>query len=145
MPVHVIGIPPRILQALPEKPCLANPPNLMPPRGDALSAILPHQIAKGMHHLRFQILKPLIIRPKIKRATSASLPCTAKRIVVERRIVEQLLVAFVPVRVRCRYSRRRYRSPRISVRWRNRARSSGPSLSCGIQVHWLSFIRGYLY
>jgi hypothetical protein len=63
MPVHVVGIPPGILQSLPEKPCLANPPNLVPPRNHALFAILPHQLAQRMHQLRLQILEPLVVRP----------------------------------------------------------------------------------
>src|SRR5260370_5119848 len=41
MPVHVVGIPPGVLQALPEEPRLANPANFMPPRDDAFLAVLP--------------------------------------------------------------------------------------------------------
>src|SRR5882724_7168115 len=41
MPVHVVRIPPGVLQALPKKTRLTNPSNLMPPRNDALFAILP--------------------------------------------------------------------------------------------------------
>src|SRR6267154_2228770 len=49
MPVHVVRIPPGVLQTLPEKPRLSNPPNLMPPRNDAFFAILPHQLTQSMH------------------------------------------------------------------------------------------------
>src|SRR5258706_4029636 len=89
MPVHVVRIPPGVLQALPEKPSLANPPNLMTPRDHTFFAILAHQLAQRMHQLRLNILKPLIVRP----------------------------------------------IPDVSIRRRNRTRRSGPSLSCGIQVH----------
>jgi hypothetical protein len=44
MPVHVVRIPPRVLQALPEEPRLANPPNFVPPRNHAFLAVLPHQL-----------------------------------------------------------------------------------------------------
>jgi len=36
VPVHVVGIPPGVLQTLPEKARLANAANLMPPRDDPL-------------------------------------------------------------------------------------------------------------
>src|SRR5882762_4930821 len=56
MPVHVVRIPPGVLQALPEKTRLANPSNLMATRDDALLAILPHQLTQSMHQLRLQLL-----------------------------------------------------------------------------------------
>ncbi len=65
MPVHVVGIPPGVLQALPEKPRLAYPPNLVPPRDYAFFAILPHQLAQSMNQLRLRVLEPLIVRPEI--------------------------------------------------------------------------------
>ena len=67
MPVHVVGIPPGVLQALPEEPRLANAPNLVPPRNHALFAVLPHQFAQRMHQLGLQILKPLIVRAEVAR------------------------------------------------------------------------------
>ncbi len=72
MPVHVVRIPPGVLQALPEKTCLANPSNLMAPRNDALFAILPHQLTQCMHQLRLQILKPLVVRAKLQLGRSRS-------------------------------------------------------------------------
>jgi hypothetical protein len=63
VPVHVVGVPPGILQALPEKPSLANAANLVTARGYALFAILPHEFAQRMHQLRLQILEPLVVWP----------------------------------------------------------------------------------
>ncbi len=45
MPVHVVGIPPGVLQALPEKPRLANAADFVTARNDAFLAVLPHQLA----------------------------------------------------------------------------------------------------
>src|SRR2546430_5804781 len=52
MPVHVVGIPPGILQALPEEARLANAADFMTPRDDSLLAVLPHQLAQRVHQFR---------------------------------------------------------------------------------------------
>ncbi len=49
MPVHVVRIPPGILQTLPKEPSLANPPDFVPPRDDAFLAVLPHQLAQRVY------------------------------------------------------------------------------------------------
>jgi hypothetical protein len=49
MPIHVARIPPGILQALPEKPRLANAPNFVAPRDDAFLAVLANQFAQCVH------------------------------------------------------------------------------------------------
>jgi hypothetical protein len=49
------------LQALPEKPRLANAANFMPPRGDAFFAVLAHQLAQRVHQLGLQVLEPLVV------------------------------------------------------------------------------------
>src|SRR5882757_706384 len=86
MPVHVVRIPPGVLQALPEKPRLANPSNLMAPRNNALFAILPHQLTQSVHQFRLQFLKPLVIRPKLRRTGSGNA-------LLARRVVETLRIA----------------------------------------------------
>src|SRR5882724_2992928 len=70
MPIHVVRIPPGVLQALPEKTRLANPSNLMAPRNDALVAILPHQLTQSVHQLRLQLLEPLVVRAKLRLGRS---------------------------------------------------------------------------
>ena len=39
---------------------MPNPPNLMPPRDDAL-AVLPHQFSQGMHQFGLLIFEPLVV------------------------------------------------------------------------------------
>ncbi len=74
MPVHVVGIPPGILQALPEKPRLANPPNFVTPRDDPFLAVLPDQFAQGIDQFRLRIVKALVVRPQVdRRIGSASI------------------------------------------------------------------------
>src|ERR1700730_11432798 len=137
MPVHVVRVPPGVLQALPKKPRLANSPNLVPSRDDAFFAILPNQLAQRMHQLRLQFLKPLIVRSKLKRMSSAS-------ILLARRVIEQVRVGIVATRT-TRWQRCwRYRSRRVPIRRRNRARRSGPSLSCRIEIHSRSLNRLHL-
>jgi hypothetical protein len=83
VPVHIVRTPPGVLQALPEKPRLPNPPNLMPPRRNAFFAILPHQFAQRMHQLRLHVLQPLIVRPEIAcgRCGAGILPARVFRVV----------------------------------------------------------------
>src|SRR5207248_9781580 len=61
MPVHVVGIPPGILQALPEEARLANAADFMAPRDDSLLAVLPHQLAQRVHQFWLHILEPLVV------------------------------------------------------------------------------------
>src|SRR6266704_5520162 len=77
MPVHVVGIPPGVLKALPEEPRLANPPDFMPPRDDAFLAVLPNQFAQRMHEFGFHVLEPLVVRARISlRIGCASISLT---------------------------------------------------------------------
>jgi hypothetical protein len=49
VPVHVVRIPPGVLQSLPEEPRLADAANFVAPRDDALLAILADQFAQSIH------------------------------------------------------------------------------------------------
>src|SRR5262249_16137442 len=46
MPVHVVGVPPGVLQALPEEPRLANAANFVAPGNRAFLAVLAHKFAQ---------------------------------------------------------------------------------------------------
>src|SRR6266446_7005359 len=61
MPVHVVGIPPSVLQALPKQTRLADPPNFMPPRDDTFLAILAHKFAQCVYEFRLHILETLVV------------------------------------------------------------------------------------
>jgi hypothetical protein len=74
MPVHVVGIPPRVLQALPEEPRLPDARDFLAPRDHALLTVLPHQFAERVHQFRLQIIKPLVVRSELdRRVRSASI------------------------------------------------------------------------
>ena len=66
MPGHVLRIPPRVLQALPEEARLPDPANLVPPRDNSLFAILHDELAQRVHQIRPQLLEPLVVRPQRK-------------------------------------------------------------------------------
>jgi len=66
VPGHVLRIPPRVLQALPEQPRLPDAPNFMPPRDHALLAILHDELAQRVHQVGPQLLEPLVVRPQRK-------------------------------------------------------------------------------
>ncbi len=65
VPIHVVGIPPGVLQALPEQTRLANAANLVAARHDTFFAILTHQVAQRMDELWFQILEAFVVRAEI--------------------------------------------------------------------------------
>src|SRR5216683_171460 len=67
MPVHVVGIPPSVLQALPKQTRLADAANFMPPCDHAFLAVLPNQFAQGMHKFRLHVFEPLVVRTQIDR------------------------------------------------------------------------------
>jgi len=64
VPRHVLRIPPRVLQSLPEQPRLPDSPNFMPPGNDPFLAILHHQLAQRVHQVRPQLFQPLVVRPQ---------------------------------------------------------------------------------
>ena len=64
MPVHVVGIPPSVVQALPKQPSLADAANFMPPRDDSLLAVLPHELAQRVDDVRFYVVEHLIVHAK---------------------------------------------------------------------------------
>src|SRR5207245_10624257 len=65
MPVHVVGIPPRILQALPEKSCVADAADFVAARDDSFLAVLPDQFPQRVDQLRLPVLEPLVVRAEI--------------------------------------------------------------------------------
>ena len=71
MPVHVVGIPPSVLQALPEEPRLADAADFVPPRDDAFLAVLPDQLVQGVHQLGLRVLEPLVVRAEVSRSRFA--------------------------------------------------------------------------
>src|SRR5882724_1892122 len=124
MPVHVVGIPPGVLQSLPEEPRLADPPDLVTARDDAFLAVLPHQLAQRVHQFRLYVFEPLVVRPKIKRflfSGSAS-------------ILLAVLMIFGAAATR-RQGCRRYTCPGIAIRRGDCAGCRAPILSCGVRVH----------
>ena len=62
VPVHVLRIPPGVLQPLPEEPRLANAPDFVPPRDDSLLAELHYQLPQRIHQPRRRLLQALVIR-----------------------------------------------------------------------------------
>src|SRR6266851_4722894 len=119
MPVHVVGIPPGVLQALPEEPCLANPANFMPPCDDAFLAVLPNQFAQRMHEFGFHILEPLVVRSEVGRGS-----CSAA-------LQGGIFSRFAG----CRAEARRYTRGEIAIRRRDRAGKKRRGFSCAVQVH----------
>src|SRR5882724_10748904 len=133
MPVHVIRIPPGVLQTLPEKPRLANSTNLVPPREHAFFAILPHQFTQRVHQLRLQILEPLIVWSKVDRGGRARRSAVVAAL-FRRRVASIRRLGFMCVQTQ-RSEGRGYSSASVAVCRCNRTRSTAPSFSCGVQVH----------
>jgi hypothetical protein len=55
MPVHVVRIPPGVLQPLPEESRLADAANFVSSRDDAFLAVLAHQLAQRVDQLRLEV------------------------------------------------------------------------------------------
>ena len=55
------------MQALPEKPRLANAPDFVPPRDDSFLPKLHHQFAQRVHQPRRRLLQALVIRAECLR------------------------------------------------------------------------------
>ena len=71
VPVHVVRIPPGVLQALPEEARLANAANFVATRDDAFFAILANEFAQRVNDFRIYVLEALVVRPEIERSSSA--------------------------------------------------------------------------
>ena len=65
VPVHVVRIPPGVLQALPEKARLANAANFVAARDDAFLAILADQFAQGVDQFRLEVFQALVVWAEI--------------------------------------------------------------------------------
>ena len=74
MPVHVVGIPPGVLEALPEQARLANAADLVASRDNALFAVLANKLAQCVHQLGLNVFEPLVVWAEVDRLRSASLP-----------------------------------------------------------------------
>src|SRR5437764_1262079 len=141
MPVHVVGIPPGILQALPEEARLANAADFMTPRDDSLLAVLPHQLAQRVHQFWLHILEPLVVGAPVGlrflglacEVVFAVIPSEARNLslVFTLRSEEGFLTPLRPVRGDRRGSV-------VSVGWGDRARRARPSFSCAVGVHCCS-------
>src|SRR6266700_3067967 len=119
MPVHVVGIPPGVLQALPEEPRLADAANFMTPRDDAFLAVLPNQFAQRMHQLGLRIFEPLVVRTDVgRRSCSAALQ-------------GGIFSRFAGRRAEAR----RYTRGEVAIGRRDRAGKKRRGFSCAIQVH----------
>src|SRR6266704_4758137 len=119
MPVHVVGIPPGVLQALPEEPCLANAANFMPARDDAFLAVLPNQFAQRVHQFGLRIFEPLVVWTDVgRRSCSAALQGGVFSRFAGRR-AEAL----------------RYARGTVAVRRSDRSRKACPRFRCVVQVH----------
>src|SRR6266704_527167 len=119
MPVHVVGIPPGVLQALPEEPRLANPPDFMPPRDDAFLAVLPNQFAQRMHEFGFHVLEPFVVWAEVGWSS-----CSAA-------LYGDIFPRFAGRRAEAR----RYTRGEIAIGRRDRARKKRRGFNCAIQVH----------
>jgi len=62
MPIHVAGIPPTVLLALPEEPRLTNATDFMSARGDAFGAILPHQFTQSVDEFGLRIVEQFVVQ-----------------------------------------------------------------------------------
>ena len=67
VPVHVVGIPPGVLQALPEQARLADAADFVAARDDAFFAILANKVAEGVHEFRLYFFEALVVRAQIDR------------------------------------------------------------------------------
>jgi len=65
MPVHVVGIPPGVLQALPEESRLADAADFMSPRNDAFLTVLPHEFTKRVDQFRFCVFEAFVVEPEV--------------------------------------------------------------------------------
>src|SRR5262249_38056145 len=65
VPVHVVRIPPGILQALPEKPRLANAADFVTPRYDTFFAILAHEFAQRMDKFGLHVFEALVVGAQV--------------------------------------------------------------------------------
>jgi len=144
MPVHVVRIPPGILQALPKQPRLADATNFVATRDDTFFAILANQFAQRVNDFRIYIFKPLVVGPKIRRSCGFAVGSRIEH------IIEIVAVGSVGIlratlrsvgadeprwRGRQRYRRRRV----VSIRRHNLAGHARPALSCGVRFHSTSF------
>src|SRR5436305_8701661 len=148
MPIHVVGVPPGILQALPEEARLANAADFMTPRDDSLLVVLPHQLAQGVDHFWLRVLKPLVVRAKVGlrflglacEFVFAVIPSEARNLslVFTLRSEEGFLTPLRSVRGDRRVSV-------VSVGWGDRARRARPSFSCAVGAHCCSvFVLNFL-
>lgn len=65
VPVHVVGIPPGVLQALPEEARLADAADFVAACDDAFFAILADEFAQGVDELRLEVIEALVVGAKI--------------------------------------------------------------------------------
>ena len=126
MPVHVVGVPPGVLQALPEKPRLANAADFVPARDDALFAILADQVAQGENQLGLQLLEALVVYPQI---------CGGVAALFRGRGFVRFRFREGPAGEVPRSKDRGYSASSVSVGGSDGAGRGRPSLSCGIRVH----------
>ena len=119
MPVHIVGIPPGVLQTLPEETRLANAADFVPSRDDAFLAILAHKFAQRVHEFRFYIFEPLIVWAQVGRRS-----CSAA-----------LQGGTLSTFSRCRAEARRYARGTVAVRWNDRSWEAGPRFRCVVLVH----------
>jgi len=74
MPVHVVGIPPRVLQALPEEARLANAANFVTACDDAFLAVLAHQLAQRVDQFGLGVFEAFVVGAEVVRALVAFIP-----------------------------------------------------------------------
>src|SRR5256885_302158 len=81
MPVHVVRIPPRVVQPLPEKPCLANTANFVASRDDSFFPVLPHQFTQRVHDVRLGIIQQLVVGAKRGLLLLVISSCSAEAVI----------------------------------------------------------------
>ena len=136
MPVHVVGIPPGVLQALPEEPRLANAANFMPARYDAFLAILPDQFAQCVDQFGLCIFEAFVVRTEVEHGVRSSAILLAR---CDAAVAQPFRSEAFPIRC-SRVRRRKNLRPEglsysIAVGRRDGARNARRRFSCAIQVH----------
>src|SRR5437016_1016554 len=136
MPVHVVGIPPSVLQALPKEARLADAADFMTTRDDAFLAVLPDQFAQGVDQFGLHIFEPLVVGAEVGHRVRSSAILLAR---CDPAVAHPFRGEAFPIRC-ARIRRRKNLRPEglsysIAVGRRDGTRDARRGFSCAIQVH----------
>ena len=157
VPVHVVGIPPGVLQALPEEARLADAANLVAARDDTFFAILTHEFPQRVNDFRIYVFEPFVVRTEIDRRGVVEIALRRRVLAIWQ--IEDVFVAFssagiLPaillracvvetrrqgcpsvVRVDRRYQAERHCGLVVPIGGGDFAGHARPVFSCGVRCH----------